>query len=68
MTRLISDGHVILADPKPGQGRRVVYESRSLGSPASAKAREYLEQIWKPRHNNTTEGMDAFLAKSDLKI
>jgi tetratricopeptide (TPR) repeat protein len=42
----------------------------AVGGPASAKAREYLEQIWKPRHNNTTDGMDAAIAKAktDLKI
>lgn len=42
----------------------------AVGGPASARAREYLEQIWKPRHNNTTDGMDAAIAKAkaDLKI
>jgi tetratricopeptide (TPR) repeat protein len=41
-----------------------------LGGPASARAREYLDQIWKPRHNGTTDGLDAFLAKAkaDLKL
>ncbi len=42
----------------------------AVGGPASGKAREYLEQIWKPRHNNTTDGLEAFIAKAktDLKI
>ncbi|GEM_PF-1798295 len=41
-----------------------------LNKQASAKAREYLEQIWKPRHNNSVEGLDAFLAtaKAELKL
>ncbi len=45
-------------------------KAAAVGGPASGKAREYLEQIWKPRHNNTTDGLEAFIAKakSDLKI
>ena len=41
-----------------------------LGKPTAAKAREYLEQIFKPRHNNTLNGLDELLAKAkaELKI
>jgi tetratricopeptide (TPR) repeat protein len=35
----------------------------AINGPGSAKAREYLEQIWKPRHNDTTDGLDEFVAK-----
>ena len=41
-----------------------------IGGPLSARAKEYLEQIWKPRHNNTTDGLDAALAqaRAELKL
>lgn len=39
-----------------------------MNKPASAKAREYLEQIWKPRHNNSLEGLDALLAKAKEEV
>lgn len=39
-----------------------------MNKPASAKAREYLEQIWKPRHNNSVEGLDALLAKAKTEL
>ncbi|HXK59224.1 MAG TPA: tetratricopeptide repeat protein [Acidobacteriota bacterium] len=40
----------------------------AIGGPASAKAREYLEQIWKPRHNNTLDGMDDLIAKAKADV
>jgi tetratricopeptide (TPR) repeat protein len=42
----------------------------ALGKPTAAKAREYLEQIFKPRHNNTLNGLEEMIAKAkaDLKL
>ncbi len=42
----------------------------ALGKPTATKAREYLEQIFKPRHNNTLNGLDEMIAKakSELKL
>jgi tetratricopeptide (TPR) repeat protein len=40
------------------------------GKTYSAKAKDYLEQLWKAEHNNSLDGLDAVLAKakSDLGI
>lgn len=35
-----------------------------IGQTRAAKAREYLEQIYKPRNNNSVEGLDARLEKA----
>ena len=35
-----------------------------IGQTKAAKAREYLEQIYKPRNNNSVEGLDARLEKA----
>lgn len=35
-----------------------------LGKARAARAREYLEQLYKPRHNNSLDGLDALLAKA----
>ncbi|MFQ5739519.1 MAG: tetratricopeptide repeat protein [Acidobacteriota bacterium] len=35
-----------------------------LNKSSSAKAREYLEQLYKPRNNNSLEGLDALLVKA----
>ena len=35
-----------------------------IGKARAAKAREYLELLYKPRHNNTLDGLDALLAKA----
>lgn len=35
-----------------------------LGGSQSAKARQYLEQIYKPRNNNSLDGLDKVLAKA----
>jgi tetratricopeptide (TPR) repeat protein len=41
-----------------------------LGKALSAKAKEYLENLWKAEHNNSLDGLDAVIAKakSDLGI
>ncbi len=39
-----------------------------LGQGNSAKAREYLEQIYKPRNNNSLEGLDEMLAKAKSEL
>jgi tetratricopeptide (TPR) repeat protein len=39
-----------------------------LGKARAAKAREYLELLYKPRHNNTLDGLDAFLAKAKSEV
>ncbi len=41
-----------------------------LGKATAAKAREYLEQIYKPRNKNTLDGLDNLLnkAKADLQL
>ena len=40
------------------------------GKQYSAKAKDYMEQLWKADHNNTLDGLDAVIAKakSDLGI
>jgi tetratricopeptide (TPR) repeat protein len=41
----------------------------ALNKPAtSAKARNYLEQLYKPTHNNTLDGLDAVLAKAKTDL
>ena len=35
-----------------------------IGQTRAAKAREYLEQIYKPLNNNSVEGLDARLEKA----
>ncbi len=35
-----------------------------LGKTNAKKAQEYLEQLWKARHNNTLDGLDQVLAKA----
>jgi tetratricopeptide (TPR) repeat protein len=39
-----------------------------LNKTTSKKAQEYLEQIYKPRHNNTLDGMDQLLAKAKSEV
>jgi tetratricopeptide (TPR) repeat protein len=39
-----------------------------LGKSYAAKAREYLEQIYKPRHNNSLDGLDQMLAKAKAEV
>ena len=39
-----------------------------LGGPNSQKAREYLEQLYKPRNNNSLEGLDQVLAKAKWEL
>jgi hypothetical protein len=41
-----------------------------LSQPISAKAKEYLEQLWKAQHNGSMDGLDAELtkAKSELGV
>ena len=39
-----------------------------LNKQNTAKAREYLEQIYKPRHNNTLDGLDQLLAKAKAEV
>ncbi|MDA2932917.1 tetratricopeptide repeat protein [Acidobacteria bacterium AH-259-D05] len=39
-----------------------------LGKDYSAKAREYLEQIYKPRNNDSLEGLDEVLAKAKAAL
>lgn len=45
-------------------------KSSVLNKSVSKRAQEYLEQIYKPRHNNTLDGIDEILgkAKADLGI
>ncbi|RPI23561.1 MAG: hypothetical protein EHM61_19460 [Acidobacteria bacterium] len=52
------------------QAEQSFIKAVAIGGPASTKAREYLEQIWKPRHNGTVDGLDAAVAKAktDLKL
>jgi tetratricopeptide (TPR) repeat protein len=41
----------------------------ALNKPATAtKARNYLEQLYKPTHNNTLDGLDAVLAKAKTDL
>jgi tetratricopeptide (TPR) repeat protein len=39
-----------------------------LNKATSAKAREYLEQIYKPRHSDSLEGLDALLQKAKTSL
>ena len=39
-----------------------------LGKTQAAKAREYLEQIYKPRNNDSLEGLDVLLDKAKLAL
>lgn len=39
-----------------------------LGKTYAARARQYLEQIYKPRHNNTLDGLDQLLAKAKAEV
>lgn len=39
-----------------------------LDKTLSKKAQEYLEQIYKPRHNNTLDGLDQVLAKAKSEL
>jgi tetratricopeptide (TPR) repeat protein len=39
-----------------------------LNKATSKKAQEYLEQIYKPRHNNTLDGMDQLIAKAKSEV
>jgi tetratricopeptide (TPR) repeat protein len=39
-----------------------------LGKPNSAKSREYLEQLFKPRNNDSLEGLDEFLAAAKAAL
>lgn len=39
-----------------------------LGGPNSQKARQYLEQLYKPRNNNSLEGLDQVLAKAKSEL
>lgn len=39
-----------------------------LNQPISAKAKEYLEQLWKAEHNNTLDGLDQELAKAKSEL
>ena len=39
-----------------------------LGKTMSKKAQDYLEQIYKPRHNNTLDGLDELKAKAKSEV
>jgi tetratricopeptide (TPR) repeat protein len=39
-----------------------------LGKANAKKAQEYLEQLWKARHNNTLDGLDQVLAKAKSEL
>jgi tetratricopeptide (TPR) repeat protein len=53
---------------KLDQAEECFAKSVVLGKATAAKAREYLEQIWKPRHGGTTDGLDALLAKAKTEL
>ena len=39
-----------------------------LGKTMAKKAQDYLEQIYKPRHNNTLDGLDELKAKAKSDV